>query len=402
MRAMADANLTDLATAKPAVVTPAAANPAARTDGLFLLNNLGVGGSERKIVRLANRLKDEGVQVSLVSLNGPYTIEAGIRRDVPLKKLERKGKFSWRALLRLREIIVRERPATILAVNLYQALYVALATLFLPYRPRTVALVNTSTFRGHRLLKRLYQAVLARFDLTVHGCDAQRQFWLRPNRRAPDNSTVIYNGVDSDHFEINGSFEAAKRLRASLGVAPDSFLMGTVGRLAPEKNQAVLLTALHRLRASRIDAHLVLAGGGALREALLRQARELAIADRVHFIGEIDDVRPVLAALDVFVLPSVAVESFSNAALEAMSMGRPVILSDIGGAREMIQEGVEGYVVSHTELAARLPAILSALYADKRKRQLMGVAARARAATCFSVPAMIAGYRGLLNNGDLQ
>ena len=88
-RAIADANLTELAPAKPD-----AANMTTRTDGLFLLNNLGVGGSERKIVRLANRLKDEGVHVSLVSLNGPYTIEQGIRRDVPLKKLERKGKFS--------------------------------------------------------------------------------------------------------------------------------------------------------------------------------------------------------------------------------------------------------------------------------------------------------------------
>ncbi|MEO8062075.1 MAG: glycosyltransferase [Pseudomonadota bacterium] len=396
-RVIADASLSDMTPAKAGVT-----NMSNLTDVLFLLNNLGVGGSERKIVRLANRLKDEGVQVSLVSLNGPYTIEQGIRRDVPLKKLERKGKFSLQALLRLREIIVRERPATILAVNLHQALYVALATLLLPYRPRTVALVNTSTFRGHRLMKRLYQAVLGRFDLTVHGSEAQRQFWLKTGERAPDNSTVIYNGVDSDYFEATGSFEAAKRLRTSLGLKPDSFLMGTVGRLAPEKNQEVLLTSLHRLRAARVDAHLVLAGGGPLREELLRRAGELAIADRVHFIGEIDDVRPVLAALDVFVLPSVAIESFSNAALEAMSMGRPVILSNIGGAREMIQDGVEGYVVLHTELAARLPAILSALYADKRKRQLMGVAARARAVSCFSVPAMVAGYRGLLNNGDLQ
>ena len=97
----------------------------------------------------------------------------------------------------------------------------------------------------------------------------------------------------------------------------------------------------------------------------------------MHFIGEIEDVRPVLAALDVFVLPSIAVESFSNAALEAMSMGRPVILSDIGGAREMIHDGVEGYVVSPTELAARLPALIAALYADRRKRQQMGQSRRA-------------------------
>jgi glycosyltransferase involved in cell wall biosynthesis len=172
--------------------------------------------------------------------------------------------------------------------------------------------------------------------------------------------------------------------------------MGTVGRMRPEKNQEVLLTALRHLRVARVDVHLVIAGDGPLRDFLVRRAVELEVADRVSFVGELDDVRPVLTALDVFVLPSTAVESFSNAALEAMAIGRPVILSDIGGAREMIDDGVEGYVVSPTELAARLPALIAALYSDRRKRQQMGHAARLRAETRFSVGAMVAAYRALL------
>jgi glycosyltransferase involved in cell wall biosynthesis len=396
--AYAEATLGALAHVKADTTSGATTRP----DALFLLNNLGFGGSERKIVRLANRLKEEGVHVELACLNGPFTLEQGIRRDVPLLKLERRGKFSLRALWRLRQRLARERPAAVIAVNLYQALYVALATLLLPYRPRTVALVNTSSFRGHRLWKRFYQSVLTRFDLTVHGSEAQRQFWFKSGCQAWRNSTVVYNGVDSEHFEYVGSFEAAKRLRASLGLKPDSLLIGTVGMCRPEKNQAVLLESLRRLRVARVDAHLVIAGDGPLRAQLARRAAELALSDRVHFLGALDDVRPVLAALDVFVLPSVAVESFSNAALEAMSMGRPVILSDIGGAREMISDGVEGYVVSPTELPARLPALIAALYADKRKRQQMGAAARNRAVNCFSVPAMVAAYRALLHGGTMQ
>jgi glycosyltransferase involved in cell wall biosynthesis len=400
--AYADATLSNLAGAKDDAKAGAEAAAATRPDALFLVNNLGIGGSERKIVRLANRLKDEGVQVMLACLNGPFTIESGLRRDVSCLKLERKGKFSLGALWRLRQVLVRERPATVLAVNLYQALYLAFATLFLPYRPRRIALVNTSTFRGHRLWKRMYQAVLQRFDLVVHGSEMQKRFWFRPASRGWMHSTVLYNGVDSDYFELTGSFEAGKRLRASLGVKPESLLIGTVGMCRPEKNQEVLLTTLRRLRVARVDAHLVIAGAGYLIDHLKQRAVQLEIADRVHFVGALDDVRPVLAALDVFLLPSIAVESFSNAALEAMSMGRPVILSDIGGAREMITEGVEGYVVSPTELAARLPALIAALYADKRKRQQMGAAARDRAVTCFSVPAMVAGYRGLLHDGEAQ
>lgn len=373
-----------------------------RRDALFLVNNLGIGGSERKIVRLVNRLRHDGVDVALACLNGPYTIEQGLGRDVPCARLERRGKFSWRALWALRSLLLRDRPGTVFAVNLYQALYVMFAVWMLPYRPRTVALVNTSTFRGHRLWKRVYQSVLARFDLTVHGSQAQRRFWFKRGCDAWARSTVVYNGVDSDHFEQVGSLEAGKRVRASLGMKPEALLIGTVGMCRPEKNQEVLLTTLRRLRVARVDAHLVIAGDGPLLGQLRRRAVSLEIADRVHFLGAVEDVRPLLAALDVFVLPSTAVESFSNAALEAMSMGRPVILSDIGGAREMISDGVEGYVVSPSELEARLPAIIAALYADRRKRQQMGGAARQRAVTKFSVPAMVAGYRGLLDDGATQ
>src|SRR5688500_8916008 len=192
--AYADASMTSVS-----MTDNSSAVATTRPDVLFVLNNLGIGGPERKIVRLANRLKDDGVHVALACLNGPFTIEQGIRRDVPLVKLERQGKFSVRALWRLRGMIARERPRTVIAVNLYQAVYVMLACLFQPYRPRTVALVNTSTFAGNRLWKRIYQSVLARFDHIVHGSQAQRAFWFRPNCRAWVNSSVIYNGVDSDH-----------------------------------------------------------------------------------------------------------------------------------------------------------------------------------------------------------
>lgn len=400
--AVAEASLGSLAASR----SDLAAGVTTRPDVLFVLNSLGIGGSERKIARLTNRLREEGMHVVLACMNGPFTLEADVRRDVQVHKLERNGRFSFKALQRLRRILVDQQPATVLAVNLYQALYVALAALFLPYCPRTVALVNTSTFRGHYLWKLLYKWVLRRFDLTAHGSQAQRRFWLdagvNESNTAWRRSTVIYNGVDSDHFEPIDALEAGKRLRAVFGVKSESLLFGTVGMCRPEKNQQVLLTTLRQMLAARIDAHLAICGDGPLRAMLERRATELGIAERVHFTGALEDVRPVLSALDIFVLPSIAVESFSNAALEAMAMGRPVILSDIGGAREMVSDGVEGYVVSATEVPARLPAIMAALCADRRKRQLMGAAARSRAINCFSVTAMVAGYRGLFHDGEAQ
>ena len=85
-----------------------------RSDVLFVLASLAVGGSERKITRMANRLKEEGTAVTLACLNGPYTLEPGIRRDVPLHKLERRGKFSWRVVAALRRMI-RENVVDVVA-----------------------------------------------------------------------------------------------------------------------------------------------------------------------------------------------------------------------------------------------------------------------------------------------
>ena len=196
------------------------AHCAKRSDVMFVLGSLGVGGSERKIARMANRLKEDEVQVTLACLNGPYTLESTVRRDVPLHKIERRGKFSFSAVWRLRRLLLQERPATVIAVNLYQALYVACATSLLSHRPRIVALVNTSTFRGRGCGS---ASIRWCCRVSISPCTARRPSAASgsmTSRRAHDNSTVIYNGVDSAHFEPVIAHEAAKRLRARSASAP--------------------------------------------------------------------------------------------------------------------------------------------------------------------------------------
>jgi len=372
---------------------------AARLDVVFLLSTLMIGGSERKIVRLAARLAAHGVRAGIACLNSPYTLAEEIRADVPLWKLDRRGKLSLDTIRQLRGIVVRHRPTTLVGVNLYPSLYVALTAMCSPQpRPHTVALVNTSTFGQDSWRRDFYRWLLRIMGRTVHGCAAQRALWFAPGGRAWRRSSVIYNGVDLEHFAPGTATGEADALRARCGIPPGRFVIGSVGRLAPEKNQAALLDVLAHLHSAGVDAHLLIAGEGPLRAELTQRAVVLGIARRVSLIGEIADVRPVLAAMDVFVLPSVAVESFSNAALEAMATARPVILSDIGGAREMIDDGVEGFIIGHTEMRARLPSLLAALCADTRRRARLGEAGRRRVERCFSLDVMVTNYLELLRD----
>lgn len=362
-------------------------------DVLFVLNNLAVGGSERKVVRLANTLQARGQRVALAYLNEPSDLLQELQ--VESGCLRRTGRFSFAAMARLRALIEARRPRNVVSVNLYPALYVAAATRGLPTSPRTIGLLNTTQMRqGSRLRRGFYLSVLRLLHHTVYGCELQRDAWLTADNVMRGRSQVIYNGVDLKHFAPNRVQPQAHQLRQLHGIGSQAFVVGTVGRLAAEKNQAVLIDALAQLRASGGNAYLVLVGEGPLRAALTAQARERGVAEYVIFAGAQNDVRPWLALFDVFVLPSLS-ETFSNAALEAMAMQLPVILTRTGGAAEMIEDGQQGYIMEVAELPHRLPEVLQRLQDEPTQRTVLAAASRKRAQQMFSWDAMVAAYQSL-------
>jgi glycosyltransferase involved in cell wall biosynthesis len=207
---------------------------------------------------------------------------------------------------------------------------------------------------------------------------------------------VIYNGVRLEQFAGYDSDAMASQYRQRWAIPAGRFVLGSVGRLARIKNYGVLIEALAQLRARQIDAQLLLVGDGDTRAELQQLAARLCVAEFVTFAGEVPDVRPALAAMDVFALPS-RDETFSNAALEAMAMARPVVLSDVGGAAEMLTDGVEGYLVGAQSAQVDIVQRLLTLCGDKQRRAAMGLAAQRRVSAQFSAEAMFLRYRDKLN-----
>lgn len=178
---------------------------------------------------------------------------------------------------------------------------------------------------------------------------------------------VSYNAVDLERFAVR----APSGLRAELD-AVDRPLILTAARLDPQKGHPFLLEALVQVP----DAVLALAGDGPERERLERLAADLGVAERVRFLGRRDDVPELLAACDVFALPSLY-EGSSLAVLEAMAAGRPIVSSAIGGTDELIEDGVCGLLVAPRDSAA-LAAALRRLLDDSPLRERFAAAARAR------------------------
>lgn len=161
----------------------------------------------------------------------------------------------------------------------------------------------------------------------------------------------------------------------------------SVGRLTQEKGHRLLVEAMPRVLREVPEARLALCGQGPEEAALRARAGALGVAARVMFAGFAADVRPLLAAADVFAMPSLC-EGLGVAALEAMAMGKPVVASDAGGLPEAVADGETGLVVPKGRVEP-LAAALAALLSDPGRARQMGEAGRRRALERFDRPVVV-------------
>lgn len=210
--------------------------------------------------------------------------------------------------------------------------------------------------------------------------------------RFPHTSTerlkTIYNGLPLSAFFPPESSTWVTRRR--YGLTDASPIIGTLGRIEPAKGQIDLIRAYGILKTKLADFQLILAGAFSDPEylnACRDTARRLGIADRLTFTGQIKDVRSLLSVLDLFVLPSWS-EGFARTVIEAMAAALPCIVTDVGGGKEAVIDGVTGYVVSPWDPEALADRIFR-LAGDRSSREAMGRRGRIRAARCFSLEAHV-------------
>ncbi|MFF7006652.1 glycosyltransferase [Streptomyces fimicarius] len=199
--------------------------------------------------------------------------------------------------------------------------------------------------------------------------------------------SVIHNGIDLDRFRPGGRAEARASLPLGDGVDRDAPLVVCVGRLTRQKGQDVLLRAWRRMPVA--GARLVLVGDGPDRGAL-----EASAPPGVLFTGACADVRPWIHAADVLVLPS-RWEGMALAPLEAMACGRPVVMTDVNGARESLPPGHEDHCLVPPEDPAALAAALTALLADPELREAVSHRALRHARAAFDVRRTAGAVAGL-------
>lgn len=186
---------------------------------------------------------------------------------------------------------------------------------------------------------------------------------------------TLHHGLD--HAAVAG-WSSSDGVRAELGIPSDAPLVGTVGNLRAWKGHEVLLEAAVRVRRAIPDARFVLVGHGPLEEDVRRRARELGLDGAVVFAGARDDAPRVAGAFDLFALPSLS-EGLAIALIEAMALGRPAVVTRVGGLMEVVEHGREALVVDPGDPEALADAIVT-LLEDADLRGRLGEAGRRRAA----------------------
>jgi glycosyltransferase involved in cell wall biosynthesis len=340
------------------------------------------GGAERAVTLLLAGLQRRGHRVLLLC-NDEVVARPARALGVQAELLPLGGDVSVHHAARLARRLRAQRP-DVLLVGMFKKAWLAGLAGRIAGVPRTVVRVGLETDVPRNAKYRL--AFRRLVDHVVVVADRMRPAYAA---LGGERLSVIPNAVDPPARQ---HFPGAVRM--SLGIPPEAFVIGSVARLVAQKRLDRLLDAVARLPG---DVHCILAGDGPLRAVLERQAAAPELAGRVHLLGHRADVADVLGALDVFVATSDR-EGMSNAMLEALAAGVPVVSTQVSGTDEALRPGRNGVppgVVVGFDAAAVASAVGEVLE-DADRRRAMAVAAGMRARETFGFPRVLDAWERVL------
>jgi glycosyltransferase involved in cell wall biosynthesis len=363
-----------------------------RYNALQLIGSFNQGGSERQAVQLTRLLLESGrCNVSVATLEREGVLLDEMHRlgfnDIPEFRLN--SFYDLHAVRQVRRFAqyLKKREIDVVHTHDFYTNIFGMAAAALARVPVRIASRRESAVRPskQRLVERsAYRAAHA----VVANCEEVRQQLIKEG--VPDGKVrTIYNGLDP--ARVQAAQADRKEILAGLNLPETARFVTIMANMRahvwnPEpacyKDHPTFLRAAQRVWEKVPEAAFILAGEGELKEKTQELARDLGIADRTFFIGRCQNVGEVLSVSDVCVLSSSA-EGFSNAILEYMAAGRPVVATDVGGAREAIVHGETGYTVppgDHERMAQHIVSLLL----DQETARSMGESGRRRVNEKFS------------------
>lgn len=355
---------------------------------LFVVPSLNRAGAETQVVALVNGMAARGHEVHLLTFESLLPLAERLDERVRHHAAMRRYKFDFSYTREIARIIDEFRIEVVHTTLQFALLAAWLGRLRSRSRPPLVASLHTTISRNTKeewQNRLLYRHLLRRCARVIFVSANQRDYWLERYPGLGNHSVVIHNGVAVERFRKQDFEEAGRRLREKHGIPEDAVVFSCIAAFRPEKGHHLLLAAFDRLER---DAWLLLAGDGESRPEIGNLAARSRKAERILFLGQVADTRPVIAASQATVLSSVAVETFSMAMLESMALEVPMIAPAIGGLPEAIEPGHSGWLFPVGD-GEGLAMAMRGIADDPKQAQRMGEAARQTVIERFSESGMI-------------
>jgi len=362
---------------------------------VHIIYALGTGGLENGLVNIINRMPAERFRHAIVCLTQAHEFKNRITASgVELYELNMKSGHDFKLYRRLGKLLKSLNPAIVHTRNL-AALEMQLVTLFATKAKRVHGEHGRDIYdldglnAKYNWLRRFMALIMNRY-ITV---SQDLKLWLQDTVKVnPKKISHIYNGVDQKHFSPNE--KGSKSVLPDQFVVDKSIVIGTVGRLAPVKDQLSLVDAFSQVLTKRPEyreyLRLVIVGDGPSRQKLEARGMQAGLAEVSWFPGDRTDIPKLLAAMDIFVLPSLG-EGVSNTILEAMATGLPIIATDVGGNPELVEPDINGFLVPVGN-ASQLAASIETLVQAPEVRRRFGAASRLKITEKFNWDKTVSAY----------
>jgi len=355
---------------------------------------MGIGGTEQVIKQLVLGMAEENVASEILCIDGYIgpVGEALQKIGVPVHQCQRKQGFDWSLTQTIRK---RLRIGQFDVIHCHQ--YTPWVYGWLGALGTNAKVVFTEHGRFHpdkyRRKARLINPILARFTPAIVAIsEATKKALIEYEYLPADKIQVIYNGIKP----LNKDNEAVAGIRERLGIPTDAFVVGTVSRLDPVKNQSMMLKAFKLFLQKRPDSYLLMVGDGPDKDLLVNLVDEYEIGTRVIFTGFIDVPLNYLGAMDLFLLSS-HTEGTSMTLLESMSLQIPAVATEVGGNPEIISQNVTGRLTKPGDETSFANA-MAELAESSQLRNDMGEKASEKFAEKFSAKVMKQHYFAVYAN----
>ena len=319
---------------------------------IFISHGLKIGGAEKFLISLANSLCSD-FEITILAISSGNELLNELSKKVKYIEIKRKSKFDLKTILTLRKYLKQNTESIICNMDFFCFIYYRMANIFCKNSSPLFISYHSTILKNFKenFLTWIYTRFLRKSDKILTVSENQALYTSKKFKIKINQFLSIHNGIDVKKWIESNDQDYKNFIRNKYSIPLNSKLIVITAALRLEKNHEMAIKALSHLHNYHANkAYLLIVGGGTLLNEIKNEVANCKLNDYVIFTGSQNNVKPFYFASDIFSLTSFS-ETFSIAVLEAMACGLPCVITNVGGANEMVINGFNGYLSEVNEIS---------------------------------------------------